>query len=294
MKLGIVSWNIRHLRPEKVADYVDYIFPRLVHGRMLLLYENKISNNENDELCKLLAKELSKEINSKDVEFEWVAVPVGTNENVIVCWMRYCKTGKNSTTPDTWISIKVKPNYSFQAKLLEVGKKAVESSLNETVMANVQSGRAHFRVPAILDVTIGKHGGKSTSLRVAAWHAPGPATGLPSLLWREFQKVLLDDVDLYVGDFNMTGLSEQTRQPLVLHRTGQSTTITEGGPVNHQEGLDLVYRNTVRLGDASSGVNTSSNLVGRVRVSVLPPGNDYKKAFAVSDHLPVYIEVKGL
>lgn len=294
MKLGIISWNIRHLRPEKVSDYVDYVFPRLVHGRMLLLYENKISNNENDKLCALLAEELHKAVDSVDTKFRWLAVPVGTNENVIVCWTKYCKTGKRSSTPDTWIGIKVEANAAYDHKLWKVGTKAVHSSLNETVMANVQMGRAHFRIPAILDVTIEKQGGSSKFLRIAAWHAPGPATGLPPLLWREFQKVLMDDVDLYVGDFNMTGLTEQSKDPIVLHRTQQSTTITEDGPVAHKEGLDLVYRNTARLGDASSAVNTSGSLVGKVRVSVLPPGDDYKKAFAVSDHLPVYIEVKGL
>jgi hypothetical protein len=294
MKLSIISWNIRHLRPDKVADYANYVFPRLVLGRMLFLYENKISNNQNDELCALLAARLDKEAKEVKADFYWLAVPVGTNENVIVCWTRRVKTGDKSSTPNKWITIDVAKNTSFNQELWDKGRIAMESSMNETVMANIQMLRAQFRIPAVVDVTIKKQGGSAKALCIAAWHAPGPATALPPLLWNVFQDILHPTVDLYVGDFNMTGLTPQTKQAIALQPSGYSTTITKTGPTKHREGLDLVARNTVRLGDASSGVNANNGLVGRVNVQVVDPGNDYKKAFAVSDHLPIYIEVKGL
>ena len=294
MKLSIISWNIRHLRPDKVADYANYVFPRLVLGRMLFLYENKVSNNGNDELCILLADGLKKLAREAKAEFDWLAVPVGTNENVIVCWTRRCKTGENSSTPDKWITIDVDVNGAFDQALKQRGRAAMESSTNETVMANIQMLRAQFRIPAVVDVTIKKQGGSAKAICIAAWHAPGPATALPPLLWNVFQDVLHPSVDLYVGDFNMTGLTPQTKPAIVLQPTGESTTITKYGSTSHSEGLDLVARNTVRLGDASSGVNTGNGLVGRVQVQIVDPGQNFAKAFAVSDHLPIYIEVKGL
>lgn len=292
MKLGIVSWNIRHLRPQKVNDYLDRIIPHLVVGRLVLLYENKASNNKNNELCDLLAHSMADELDDADVEFTAMAVEVGTNENVVAAWTSKCKTGPRSKVPNTDIHIDVDHNGTWDHRLDRDGWAALRRSTNETVMANVQQGKADFRIPAVLDVTIQRNAA-TRNLRIAAWHAPGPATGLPPVMWGAFQNVLGNHVDLYVGDFNMTGLGTQTAQPITLMRTHQSTTITDQGPVKHQEGLDLVYRNALRIGDASTAVNPMNGLIGRATVSVRNPTN-YVQAYEVSDHLPVYIEIKGL
>ena len=292
MKLGIISWNIRHLRPEKVSEYLDDIIPHLVVGRLVLLYENKATNNKNNELCDLLADSMADWLDDANVEFTAMPVDVGTNENVVAVWTSECKTGPRSKFPNADIRIDVDHNSTWDAQLERDGWRAIRSSTNETVMANVQQNKADFRIPAVLDVTI-RRGDGTRRLRVAAWHAPGPATGLPPLMWRAFQNVLGNQVDLYVGDFNMTGLGQQTAQAITLMRTYQSTTITSDGMVNHDEGLDLVYRNALRVGDATTQVNAMNGLIGRATVSVRNTAN-FARAYKVSDHLPVYIEIKGL
>lgn len=292
MKLGIVSWNIRHLRPEKVSEYLDDIIPHLVVGRLVLLYENKATNNKNNELCELLAQSMADRLNDADVRFTSQAVDVGTNENVVAVWTSRCKTGPRSKLPNTEIRIDVNHNSTWDARLERDGWDSILRSSNETVMANVQQNKADFRVPAVLDVAISRRDGER-QLRVAAWHAPGPATGLPPLMWTAFQNVLGNHVDLYVGDFNMTGLGQQTAQAITLMRTHQSTTITPNGMVNHAEGLDLVYRNSLRIGDATTQVNAMNGLIGRATVSVVNTAN-FPRSYKVSDHLPVYIEIKGL
>ncbi|HVT93511.1 MAG TPA: hypothetical protein VHD76_11755 [Bryobacteraceae bacterium] len=293
MKIGIVSWNIRHLRPQKVADYIDYITPRLIYGRIAILYENKIDNNQNDELCDLLAQTMVDKMPDSVVECKSLAVPVGTNENVVVVYVSKCKTGPNSKTPNTNISIEVRHNPTFDQQLATKGQYAMEHSYNETVMANIQMARADFRIPAILEVKVTKQGQAAKIINIMAWHAPGPATGLPPLLWNVFQPILYNHVDLYVGDFNMTGLKGKAPiTPICLHRTNQSTTFTKGGPVPHAEGLDLVFRNHLRIGDRAMPVQVDDEFIGRATVQVIAPGGDLDTAFDVSDHLPVYIELK--
>lgn len=293
MKIGIISWNIRHLRPEKVTEYLDYIVPRLIYGRIAILYENKIDNNKNDELCQLLAQTMVDKMPDSVVQCKSLAVPVGTNENVVVVYVSKCKTGPNSSTPNTDISIKIRRITSFDEKLWEKGQYAMEHSYNETVMANIQSARADFRIPAILEVTVQKAGADAKIINIMAWHAPGPATGLPPLLWNVFQPILYNYVDLYVGDFNMTGLKEKAPlTPICLHRTNQSTTFTKGGPVAHQEGLDLVFRNQLSIGDLKVPVQVDDEFIARATVQVMDPGAKLDVAFDVSDHLPVYIELK--
>ncbi|WP_145962952.1 hypothetical protein [Mangrovicoccus ximenensis] len=116
-----------------------------------------------------------------------------------------------------------------------------------------------------------------------------------------FQARLHGDLDLFLGDFNMTGLDRSgtpVDTPMTLFRTGQSTTITGTGPVPHQEGLDLVYAGTsIR----SPGAVVDGVALGRAQTSVIPfpmsPGgtpfgHDYM--YRLSDHRPVLVELTGL
>lgn len=87
--------------------------------------------------------------------------------------------------------------------------------------------------------------------------------GAAPLLNSVFQEYLKGVVDLFIGDFNMTGLGTDERTvnlPMRLHRTHVSTTITKAGPVDHDEGLDLVYRNAATLSDGSMATGV---MVGR-------------------------------
>ena len=107
---------------------------------------------------------------------------------------------------------------------------------------------------------------------------------------------------------------------MTLLRTGKSTTYTETGPVKHEEGLDLVYANASTIGeppkelvmqDVSSksesielgsvlntapSVSAQGTQIGTAFVCVLPKPEDipYDKAFKLSDHLPVLVQLKGL
>lgn len=107
-----------------------------------------------------------------------------------------------------------------------------------------------FRIPAVVNIVLTKPDGAPKTVRVASWHAPGPATGMPALLNYCFQEILKGHIDLFIGDFNMTGLDEDTKKvslPMTLFRTGGSTTYTKTGPVAHEEGLDLVYANPTTI-----------------------------------------------
>ncbi len=293
MKIGIISWNIRHLRPDKVTDYLEYIMSRLVQGRIAILYENKIDNNKNGELCILLRDRLSNKLGAAALECKSMYVNVGTNENVIVVWVSRYKTGPKSKTPNTDISIAIRHVTDYNDAMWAKGVKAMKECRNETVMGNLAALRDDFRIPAILEVTVTKAGEDPKVIKIMAWHAPGPATGLPPLMWDVFQKILYNYVNLYVGDFNMTGLKEQAPiSPICIHRTFQSTTITERGPVSHQEGLDLVFRNYLRIGNRAMPVQADDKFVARTTVQVIPPGDNLVTAMEVSDHLPVYIELR--
>lgn len=120
--------------------------------------------------------------------------------------------------------------------------------------------------------------------------------GSAPLLNYVFQTYLKEFVDLFIGDFNMTGLGSDTRTvnlPMTLHRTHGSTTITKAGPVGHEEGLDFVYRNAATLSDGSMATGV---MIGRATVSVVPKpvSLSYEQAFDVSDHRPIMITIKGL
>ena len=119
---------------------------------------------------------------------------------------------------------------------------------------------------------------------------------MPPLLNQVFQTLLLDQIDLFISDFNMTGLDETPSKvplPLTLYRTSSSTTYTKNGPVDHEEGLDLVYVDAARI---APGVAVSDTQIGRAVVSVLPKPStiSFEDAFNLTDHLPVLVTLKHL
>jgi hypothetical protein len=299
MKLNIISWNIRHLRMEKVNLYLATILKQLDAGHVMFFYENKEDNVLGRAFVDAIGNPLTLSDGAGSMRLTWagIAYQVGTNENVWIVYSNSCTTGPNSkSNMGVPFTITVTANHTYDDTLKQVGAKALKSSTNETVMANLAQGKGKFRIPALVHIIINKPDGSSKTIRVASWHAPGPAQGSSPLLNYYFQTTLAGHIDLFVGDFNMTGVGGQTRNvqlPLTLHRTNTSTTLTEAGPVPHEEGLDLVYMDAARI---ASGTVVGGGQIGRATVSVIPkPANKtFPQTFELSDHLPVLVTLKGL
>ena len=299
MKLNIISWNIRHLRMEKVTTYLAHLLTQLDTGHIMFFYENKSSNDMGREFVDAIGNPLKLSPGAGSMRLEWGGsrYPVGTNENVWVIYSSKCTTGAKSRLGQGQpFTIAVQPNQSYDAELRDAGVKALKASLNVTVMSSIASQKAKFRTPAVFNVVLGKPDGSSKTVRIASWHAPGPAQGSAPLLNYCFQTLLQGKIDLFVGDFNITGLDEQTSKvslPMTLHRTNASTTYTAAGPVAHNEGFDLVYVDAARI---APGTVVGGTQIGRAVVSVLPkPASlSYEEAFDLTDHLPVLVTLKHL
>lgn len=299
MRLNVISWNIRHLRWKKVQDYLTDILKQVETGHIMLFYENKSSNDMGKEFVEAIENGLVGSAATGSARLKWRGYKyfVGTYEYVWVIYSETCKTGpKSKHGVDKNFSLTLFVGHEHDKTLQEIGLKALQTSNNDTILSALSVGQGDFRFPAVLHFTLTKPDKTIKTIRIAAWHAPGPATGASPLLNYVFQQYLKDKVDLFLGDFNMTGLGSDPRTvnlPLTLHRTNTSTTITTSGPVSHQEGLDLVYRNGATLlvpGQAASGT-----MIGRAPVGVVPvPLNDYKKAFELSDHRPIVVTIKEL
>src|SRR5260370_9687736 len=95
MKLNVISWNIRHLRYEKVHTHSKKVREALTNAHVAFLYENKMSNNDNAEMYEKLLSILSK-AHKTDVETSAISIPVGTNEYVQVV-----NTEKREVGPNT-------------------------------------------------------------------------------------------------------------------------------------------------------------------------------------------------
>ncbi|MCX4244142.1 DUF4157 domain-containing protein [Paraliomyxa miuraensis] len=273
--LTVISWNVRHIRPDKVDDYGDYIASQINGADVVFFYENKQKNNKEGACIKKLIALMKK---TTKVEWGGIVTPVLTNENVLTI---YRKT-RGSTT------ITVTPDDGYMNKLKLAADKGVRSSMNQTIMSNLSIGWAEARIPAIVDVTVAPKVSRKQTFKVSAWHAPGPSTALAPLLWKNYVPVLYNDVDLYVGDYNMTTAGD-VMTPVDLVRTYQSTTYTGSGPVNHNEGLDLVFRNKLRLVNGSPDFDDGEK--AKIVASVIPKPNDvgYDDAYEITDHLPVKV-----
>jgi hypothetical protein len=300
MKLNVISWNIRHLRMDKVKEHLAQILAQVDAAHLMFFYENKDSNPLGGDFVSALGEPLSKSKGAGSMRLEWAGVkyPVGTNENVLIVYSKKCTTGPKSKQGEGLeFTIQVKAlDGEYKGMLTDLGLNALKSSCNLTIMSNLAQGKTEFRVPAVVQVTLTKPKGDTKDLRIAAWHAPGPAQGSAPLLNYCFQTYLHNKIDLFVGDFNMTGLDANpsgVNLPLSLFRTNSSTTITPNGPVQHPEGLDLVYGDGLRL---ANGAAVGPSQIGRANVSVvpLPPGVNFQDAYALSDHRPVLVTLKGL
>jgi hypothetical protein len=304
LKLNLISWNIRHLRMEKVNAYIAHIIEQIDAGHVMFFYENKASNSMSRDFIDTITKPLTSSAGAGSMRLTWGGhkYQVYTNEFVWIVWSKTCTTGpksqftKANAGKGQPFTIEVSPQHAYDKDLLEFGKKALRSSTNLTVMSNLASGKGDFRIPAVVHITITKPNGATKTINVASWHAPGPAQGSAPLLNYYFQTFLKGKVDIFLGDFNMTGLEATPSNitlPLVLHRTNTSTTYTATGPVNHAEGLDLVYADATRI---AAGTAVSGSQIGSAVVSVIPKPTTmtYAEAFELTDHLPVLVTLKSL
>ena len=300
MRLNIVSWNIRHLRWKKVEDYLEGILKQVDAAHVMFFYENK-QRNEIDglEFIDKIHTGLMDSNGTGSSRVAWRAskCDVGTREYVWVVYSSSCRTGPKSKFGEgQTFTLALERQERYDKRLKSAMEDALTLSRNATVEASRTMKQDDYRIPAVVHLTLTKPDGSTKLIRVAAWHAPGPAKGCAALLNSAFQTCLKDIVDLFIGDFNMTGLGTDPRTvnlPMRLHRTNASTTITKEGPVDHEEGFDLVYRNDATLSDGSMATGV---MIGRAAVSVVPKPElmSYEEAFKISDHRPVMITIKGL
>src|SRR5262249_18735427 len=97
MKLTVISWNIRHLRYEKVVGYKPLIKTGLGDGHIAFLYENKADKPDNPDMWEKLTTIMhGVHGKSEDVEIGIQTVNVGTNEHVVVLYTSKRVTGANS------------------------------------------------------------------------------------------------------------------------------------------------------------------------------------------------------
>ncbi len=59
MKLNLISWNIRHLRMDKVVEYLDHILQQVDSGHVMFFYENKTCNALDKEFVNAIGKPLT-------------------------------------------------------------------------------------------------------------------------------------------------------------------------------------------------------------------------------------------
>jgi hypothetical protein len=284
---------------DKVQSYLAHLIWQVEDGHVIFFYENKQTNNLGREFVDAIGNGLNGNTSSGSTRLTWggLSYQVGTNENVWIVFSKTCTTGPSSKQGSGLpFSIAVTAQHGLDGALQNAGLQALKTSMNNTIMSNLSMGKAEFRTPAIVHITITKPNGSIKVVRVAAWHAPGPAQGSAPLLNETYQRLLHGHVDIFLGDFNMTGLDTTPSRvplPLTLRPTGGSTTLTANGPVPHQEGLDLVYMDSTRLG---AGTVVNGNQIGNAYVCSLGKPNHltYQEAYDLSDHLPILVTLKEL
>jgi hypothetical protein len=304
MKLTVISWNIRHLRYEKVHTHSRKVREGLTDAHVAFLYENKMSNNDNVEMYEKLVKILSK-AHQTDVEISALSIPVGTNEYVQVVYTEKREVGPNSLnhTPGENIEITVSRVSTYDDRLWDNGWESLKRSYNDTVRSEISGGRVRdrhgYRIPAVVEVQILKPDFTTRTVTIAAWHAPGPAKGTAPLLFEAYGKVLAKHVDLFVGDFNYNPRGSFAPPKLLedvlrwYKVVGATTIQEEGGRTKHSSGPDLMYYNTNRLVSDGANVGAGKALIGNVEIR----DEDYDLAedlFELTDHLPLVVTLKRL
>jgi hypothetical protein len=301
MKLNIISWNIRHLRADKVEKYLKLILHQLNAGHVMFFYEHKNIQGQllGREFVDAIGGNLLKSKAAGSMRLGWTGYryDVDTNEFVWIVYSSKCTTGpKSSVTEGQPFTIAHKACHEYDNALREVGRKALSTSMNETIMSDRASKTAKFRIPAVVHFRITKPDGSMKTVRIASWHAPGPAKATAPLLNYHFQRLLRGEIDLFIGDFNMTGIGPDPRVanlPMTLQRTNTSTTLTASGPVAHEEGFDLVYIDAATI---APGIAAQGTQIGKAFVSVIPKPDSvsYEEMYDLSDHLPVLVTLKSL
>jgi hypothetical protein len=262
MKLSVISWNIRHLRNEKIEIHQKQVVKDLADGHIVFLYENKMDHRDNALMYDLLMEALGEAHgNSDDIKIDVLSSPVGTNESVQVVYTSKRVTGPSSQHGQGHtIDIEVKKNTTWNQRLWDEGWHRLSRSYNDTVRSEIQQQRLAkgkgYRIPAIVDVVITKPDATTKRITIAAWHAPGPAKATAPSLFEAYCGVLTE-IDLLVGDFNYnpnTPFSPAKQVgKLNLYSVVGSTTITEEAkPTSHTAGPDLIYYNSEKV--TSTGV----------------------------------------
>jgi hypothetical protein len=301
MRLSVISWNIRHLRKEKIETHQTQVVKDLADGHVVFLYENKMDHSDNGEMYDLLMDALGEAHgNSEDIAISALSVPVGTNEYVQVVYTSRRVTGPNSQHgPGQAIDIEVSKNTTWNRRLWDEGWNRLSRSYNNTVLSEISQQRLAkgkgYRIPAIVDVVITKPDASRRTITIAAWHAPGPAKATAPSLFEAYCGVLTD-IDLLVGDFNYnpnTRFSPAKQVgKLSLESVLGSTTINEKAePTNHTAGPDLIYYNKEKV--SSMAFQTRKALIGNVEVREGDVALG-KVLWDLSDHRPVVLTLKNL
>jgi hypothetical protein len=298
MKFRIVSWNIRHFRAEKIQDYWSVIRDETCDAHLAFFYENKMSNNTGGKTILKLKDKIASSSKFLSPEYKYYVVPVGTDENVLLFCALKPKTGKNSKYgAGRTFEVAISADDVLKNSLYGPGEEKLKSSKNLTVLTNLAWNKSEFRVPAIVDVQITRPDKTTKTFKIAAWHAPGPAMGMAEPLWEAYKEQLADHVDVYVGDFNFPGTETSKHAKVALVPTGTSTTFTKSGLVPHQEGLDLVFRNTDTIAPSKSQFGTlgaSYKAWLDVDVSLIDAFPTWEEAFEMTDHRPVIATLHGI
>jgi hypothetical protein len=311
MKLYIISWNIRHFRQEKLDEYLPQIYEHAKDGHIVFIYEEKIKPitlNRSNTVADLREK-IEDETMDVDILYESLAVPVGTNENVVVLYTKQ-SCPRESKKSKLWkkfgnsatFQIAVDRHDQWDKQLVTEAWTALKQSKNDTIATQIASQKltknSGYRIPAVVNITVSKPDGVVRQFKVAAWHAPGPAMGSPGVLFGAFANVLSGKVDFFLGDFNYNPQSPFSPPPSVgniqNYALQQSTTITsKGKSTSHTAGPDLVYYDNTHVYTPSlpGTAQVGKLLLGSVTATM--PG-DAAKFYELTDHLPIVCEVKHI
>ena len=168
MKLNLISWNIRHLRMDKVKKYIDHILLQVDSGHVMFFYENKSKNDTGKEFVDAIGDPLTKSASAGSMRLEWggLRYSVGTNENVWINYSKSCTIGDKSKifTQGSPFTITVRAEHSHDGILQTEGMNALKNSRNVTIMSKISMLETEFRTPAIVHIIIDKPDGKSKTI----------------------------------------------------------------------------------------------------------------------------------
>ncbi|WP_145962951.1 hypothetical protein [Mangrovicoccus ximenensis] len=152
MRLNIISWNIRHLRFDKVEDFMDEILDQTAEGHILFFYENKQSNDMGRDFVDIFEHGLTPRAAANgDMRREWggYRYQVGTGEFV---WIVYSKRVDHPTKHGTvkTFRLDLAAQHQWDAELHRLGLEALKACMIDTVRFDLAFGRAEFRIPAVV------------------------------------------------------------------------------------------------------------------------------------------------